>query len=679
MHLIQLLVQVAVVLAVARLVGALFRRFGQPQVVGEMAAGLLLGPSVLGWTLPAVSAALFPPESLPALSVLSQVGLLLFVFLVGVELEPAHLRGRGRTAVATSFASIAAPFALALGAAPFLYGPLAGEGVGFWPFALFLGAAMSVTAFPVLARILTERDLLGTRLGAVAIACAAVDDVSAWALLAAVTAVAKATGPGQLLVLLGGTAAFVAAMLFVVRPLLRRVEALYLTRGRLTNDLLALVLGGLLLAAAATEGLGVHALFGAFLFGAVLPKDRGLVHAITVRIESLTVVLFLPLFFAFTGLRTSVGLLDTPGLWVQALVVLGIAVVGKFAGSALAARATGLAWREASALGILMNTRGLMELVFVTIGLELGVISPALFAMMVLMALVTTFMTTPVLDRLVPARLLRARANGDEARPTILLPVALPSSGPALLDAARALTPPGGADLLALHLTRAADGPLLVAATPDPPDPLAPLRHAAEGAGVAVKTLAFVSRDVGQDIVDVAESRGADLVLMGWHQPILSESILGGAVADVLRRVDADVAVLVARTAAPWTRVLVPYAGTAHDRAALRLARRLAAHEGVTTTLLHVVAPGRSDEAPRLGLADTPGLPEAEGVRRKVVEAADALDAVVVEARAGYDLVVVGASEQWGLRPTLFSRRHERLARGTPATLLIVRGREGEG
>ena len=660
----QLLLQIAVVLAAARLVGLAFRRVGQPQVVGEMVAGILLGPSLFGWAAPGAAAWVFPAASLPALGTLSQTGLVLFMFIVGLELDPKLLRGRGHAAILTSHASIVVPFVLGAALALHLYGHLSDASVSFTAFALFLGAAMSVTAFPVLARILTERNLGGTRVGALTLACAAVDDVTAWCLLAGVIAITRADGPWGVVATLGAASAYVAAMAFGARPLLARLEAYFVSRGRMTQDLLAVVLLLLLASALVTEAIGIHALFGAFLLGAVMPKDRAFVAALSVRVEALTVTFLLPIFFAFTGLRTEIGLLDSTRLWLDAALVLAVAVVGKFAGSALAARAAGLEWREAGALGILMNTRGLMELVFLTIGLELGVISPAVFAMMVLMALVTTFMTTPILNRILPPEAIRRDAAAEGAF-TVVVPVSLPSSGPALLAAASALAPPGAARLFALHVRRADEGAFFERPG-EAPDPLGPLLAAATARGVDVRPLAFVAQDVGASIAEVAEQRGADLVLMGWHQPVLSESLLSGTVYDVFRRTRADVAILVARTFEPWTRVLVPYAGGAHDGAALALARRIAAN-GVETTLLRV----EPTSGAAVALADVPG---ADGLPVKIVRADDAVEAVAREAREGnYSLVVVGASSRWGLEPALFSRRHERLARACPASLLIVR------
>jgi Kef-type K+ transport system membrane component KefB len=385
-------------------------------VMGEMVAGILLGPSLLGWIAPAASRALFPAESLGGLFAISQIGLLVFMFLVGVELNPRLLRGKSHTAIVTSHASIVIPFTLGALLALMLYPRLSDASVGFTGFALFMGAAMSVTAFPVLARILTERGLLGTRVGAVAIACAAVDDVTAWCILAAVVAVVR-TGAGvqPLWITLGGAILFVLAMLFVVRRALRWLPRSFERHGAVTQPMLAAVLIVALLAAWTTERIGVHALFGAFMAGAVLPKDDRLVHAITEKLHDFTVVLLLPLFFAFTGLRTSIRLLEGAEMWGYAALILLVAVVGKWGGSALAARATGMPWREAGAVGLLMNTRGLMELVILNVGLDIGVISPALFAMMVIMALATTFMTSPLLEWIYPRRM--AAAEGAQEEP----------------------------------------------------------------------------------------------------------------------------------------------------------------------------------------------------------------------------------------------------------------------
>lgn len=675
-----LIVQIAVVLVAARGVGWIFRRIHQPQVMGEMVAGILLGPSLLGWVAPGVSAALFPPDSLGFLSALSQVGLLLFMFLIGLELDPKLLRGRGHAALVTSHVSIVAPFFLGSALALYLYPRLSDDSVTFTGFALFMGAAMSITAFPVLARILTERNLLRSRVGAITLACAAVDDVTAWCILAGVIALVRAADVQiPLWLTLAGSATYIGVMLFGARPALRRLEAYYHSRGRLTQDMMALVLLLVLASAWATEWLGIHALFGAFALGAIMPKDRGFVHDLTERLEDVTVVFLLPLFFAFTGLRTSIGLVSGVEMWGYTLLIVAVAVVGKFGGSTLAARVTGLSWREAGALGVLMNTRGLMELVILNIGLEIGVISPALFAMMVLMALVTTFMTTPLLERIYPARLIRREviaADGEEEAYTVVLPVALPSYGPRLLQMAAALAPPPESRLYALHLIRAGEQSLMTTggdALRARNEALQPLLESADRSGVRVRPLSFVSHDPGEDIVAVAHAKGADMILMGWHKPVISRSILSGTVHTVLQRARADVAVYVERQPGPWRRVLVPFIGGAHDRAALELARRLAARGETEVTILHVVGPNRPAGAPRLGASTAVEAAGADHASLKVVPSDDALETAVQEARRGYDLVIIGVSGAWGLESSTFGLQHERLALETASSLLIVR------
>jgi Kef-type K+ transport system membrane component KefB len=403
-----LLVQIVVILVVSRLMGMLFRRIHQPHVIGEMVAGIMLGPSLLGWLAPGLSAQLFPPESLEYLNVLSQIGLILFMFLVGLELDPLLLRGHRHTAIIISHSSIIAPFLLGAVLALYLYPRLSGPPVPFIGFTLFIGAAMSITAFPVLARILAERKMLRSKVGALTIACAAVDDVTAWCILAVVIAIVRAgqtTFPVWLTI--AGSALFVLIMVVAVRPALRYIETRHRRIGRLTESLTTKILLLVLAAAWTTEWLGIHALFGAFVAGAVMPKDHAFVRELTEKLEHLTVAFLLPLFFALAGLRASIGLLNGLPMWFYFSLILIVAVLGKFGGSALAARWSGLAWREAGALGILMNTRGLVELVILSIGFDLGIISPTLYTMMVLMALITTFMTSPLLEQIYPTRLIQ--------------------------------------------------------------------------------------------------------------------------------------------------------------------------------------------------------------------------------------------------------------------------------
>ncbi len=405
-----LVLQIAAILLVARIVGTLFRLIGQPRVVGEMAAGIILGPSLFGWLAPGISAIVFPAASLGYLNALSQVGLVLFMFLVGLALNPNELKGLGHAAILTSHASISVPFVLGGSLALYLYPRLSNGSVTFLSFALFLGAAMSITAFPVLARILTERNLLSTRLGVIAISCAAVDDVSGWCVLAAILVLIRAHNHATPLWLtVAGSAAFAFFVIYAARPLLRCFERSFKRKGLLDDNNVALLILLVLGSALITEWLGIHLLFGAFLLGAVMPKDHDFVRHLLEKFESVTVVLLLPLFFAFSGLRTSIGLVHGARMWFYCALIVSVAVAGKLGGSLIAARTAGMKWREATGIGILMNTRGLMELVILNIGLDIKVISPALFSMMVLMALTTTFMTTPLLELVCPESWLRAQ------------------------------------------------------------------------------------------------------------------------------------------------------------------------------------------------------------------------------------------------------------------------------
>jgi Kef-type K+ transport system membrane component KefB len=398
-----LILQLIAIIGLSRLIGRGARWLGQPLVIAEVVAGIVLGPSLLGQVAPGWMGALFPAESLPGLKLLSQVGLVLFMFLVGLDLDPKMLKGKGRASVAISHTSIVVPFALGAGAgALWLYEKLSDPSVPFLSFVLFMGAAMSITAFPVLARILSERGLMQTRVGAVALTCAAVDDVTAWCLLAFVVSLVRASDLMDAVLTTVLALGYSGFMGVAVRPFLSRLGA-RVAKGRgLTQNVVAVTLLLLLASAWVTEFIGIHALFGAFLFGAIIPKEHGLAEGLAKRVEDVAVVLLLPVFFAFSGLRTQIGLLDSAGAWTTCGAIILLACVGKFGGSTVAARMTGMRWREAGAIGVLMNTRGLMELIVLNLGLDLGVISPTLFTMMVLMALVTTVITTPLLKWIYP-------------------------------------------------------------------------------------------------------------------------------------------------------------------------------------------------------------------------------------------------------------------------------------
>ncbi len=399
----RVLAQIVAIVVVARLIGRVMRRLHQPMVIAEVIAGILLGPSFLGWVAPDVFGAFFPSNSLPVLQTVSLIGLLLFMFIIGMELDFGLLRGRGRTSFVVSNSSIAVPFLLGTLLAVELFAEFSGPGVSLPVFCLFMGSAMSVTAFPVLARILAEQSLLRTREGALAIACAALNDITAWCVLAFVVAMVRSSGWSSAFATTLVAAVYVVVMWRGVRPLIAKLDDRLNAAGLVSHDVIAAVLVLALLSAWATELIGVHALFGAFVFGAILPRGI-LTRTLMERLEALVVVILLPLFFAYSGLRTQIGLLASASDWIACAAIIMAACVGKFGGTTVAARATGSDWREATALGVLMNTRGLMELIVLNIGLDLGVLSPRLFTMMVLMALGTTFMTTPLLRAILGRR-----------------------------------------------------------------------------------------------------------------------------------------------------------------------------------------------------------------------------------------------------------------------------------
>ena len=393
-----LLMQIIVIVITARLFGFLFNKINQPAVIGEIVAGIVLGPSVIGLLFPQFSHFIFPVASLGNLQFLSQVGLVLFMFVIGMELDLSVVAKQAFGAVVISHASIIIPYTLGMGLAFFLYNEFAPANISFLSFALFMGIAMSITAFPVLARIIQEKGLTKTKLGALALTCAAADDVTAWCILAAVIAIVKAGSSVSALYTIAVAICYVLMMLFVIKPLLKKLGNEYAKTETIKKSVMAFVFILLLISAYSTEIIGIHALFGAFLAGVVMPPQLQFRKMVINKIEDVSIVLLLPLFFVFTGLRTQIGLLSNAHLWITCAWIILIAVAGKFGGSTLSAKIVGQSWKDSLSIGALMNTRGLMELIVLNIGYDLGILSPEIFAMLVLMALITTFMTGPALD-----------------------------------------------------------------------------------------------------------------------------------------------------------------------------------------------------------------------------------------------------------------------------------------
>ncbi|UWY28924.1 cation:proton antiporter [Flavobacterium sp. TR2] len=540
-----LLAQIVTIILVARLFGWFFRKIGQPSVIGEMIAGIVLGPSLVGMYFPEFSAALFPKESLGNLQFLSQIGLILFMFVIGMELDLKVLKNKAHDAVVISHASIVIPFALGLSLAYFIYETYAPMGVEFSSFGLFMGIAMSITAFPVLARIVQERGMQKTKLGTIAITCAAADDITAWCILAVVIAIVKAGSLSSSLYVIGMAILYVIIMLKIVRPFLKRVGDLNATRESLNKPVVAIFFITLLISSYASELIGIHALFGAFLAGAIMPENNKFRNIFIEKVEDVSIIVLLPLFFVFTGLRTQIGLLNDPELWKITGLIILVAVVGKFFGSALAAKFMGQNWKDSLSIGALMNTRGLMELVVLNIGYDLGVLSAEIFTMMVIMALITTFMTGPALDFIGFVFKDKATAVpeeiGTKSKYKILLSFSTPEKGKKLLQMANSLVKKQGDNSIvtAMHLSLSTEVHSFDIKEHER-KMLVPVIEESQRLNQNVVSLFKVSNDIDSDIIDTANQGEYDLLLIGLGQSIFDGTLLGKILGFTTRIVNPD-------------------------------------------------------------------------------------------------------------------------------------------
>ncbi|MDQ3465354.1 MAG: cation:proton antiporter [Actinomycetota bacterium] len=651
------ILDIAVIIIAARLFGRAARAIRQPAVVGEIVAGIALGPSLLGALPGDLDQVLFPGDVRPYLYILAQLGLILFMFIVGLELDVALIKGRERVAGAISLCSVVLPFSLGAGLTLILH-PLhdevAGEPVSLLALALFIGVAMSITAFPVLARILGDRGMHRTPAGVLTLACAAFDDILAWTLLAFVVAVAQGESPFDVVRIVALTALFAAAMFLGVKPLLRRLTYWHQAAGRLTPDVLAVVLIGVLLSSYATDQIGIHSIFGAFIFGAIMPREGAadLTRDILERLEQVSVLLLLPVFFVIAGLGTDIGGLGFDGLWQLALIMT-VAIGGKFLGAFGGARMLGLSGRQSSVIGVLMNTRGLTELVILQIGRDLGVLDDELFTMLVLMALVTTAMTEPLLRLAYPERILRRDIEAAE-RASLGIP-----------DSYQVLTvvdEPGrahrlvelGCDLLGnespsgLVLDRLVPAPrsqlelgtgLLpdLAAMASAVDELKQLTPTASERGVATNVLSRFSSDPWADLASQAEIVDADVVLVSeaWSAARTD----GPTTADAVARTVVTVRLGAADDGSASGRPVVVAADLSADgRTALRLAAQVAIQREAALWVIDASGTGRggrrlttaAEQIRRTGL-------DVRLVTREEAAGADA-SALVVPAGAGTEL-----------------------------------------
>ncbi len=540
-----LLAQIITIILVARLFGWICKKIGQPSVIGEIIAGIVLGPSLIGHYFPEMSAVLFPKDSLGNLQFLSQIGLILFMFVIGMELDLKSLKNKAHDAVVISHASIIIPFALGLGLAYFIYPSFAPTGIAFTSFGLFLGISMSITAFPVLARIVQERGMHKTKLGTIAITCAAADDVTAWCILAAVIAIVKAGSFVSSLYVIGLAICYVLLMLKVVRPFLKRVGDINSTKESLSKPVVAIFFLTLLLSSYASELIGIHALFGAFMAGAIMPDTAKFRSIFIEKVEDVSVVILLPLFFVFTGLRTQIGLLEDADLWKTTGLIILVAVVGKFFGSALASKVVGHNWKDSLSIGALMNTRGLMELVVLNIGYDLGVLTAEVFTMMVIMALVTTFMTGPALDLINYIFKKRTQYDADalvnKNKYKILLSFATAEKGIALLKVANGLVKKQTANsvVTAMHLSLSSELHSFDLKDYEK-EVFLPILNESEQLNQQLFTQFKVSNDINSEIIETATKGDYDLLLIGLGQSIFEGTLLGKVLGFTTRIINPD-------------------------------------------------------------------------------------------------------------------------------------------
>jgi len=526
-----LLAQIVTIIFVARFFGWICRKIGQPTVIGEMLAGIALGPSLFGAYFPDLFPVLFPQESIVNLKFLSQIGLIFFMFVVGMELDLKVLRTKVKEAFIISHTSIIISYALGLGLATLLYKEFAPKGVHFMSFGLFMGVAMSIAAFPVLARIVQERGLQKTKIGALVITCAAIDDITAWCLLAAVIAIVKAGSVASSLYIIAMAIGYIALMLVLVRPFLKHIGDLYNSAEKITKPVVAIFFVTLLISSYLTEIIGIHALVGAFVAGVIMPDNMKFRNIFIEKVEDVSLVVLLPLFFVVTGLNTKIGLLNTEYLWKTTGIIVLVAVGAKFLSSTLTAKYVGQNWRDSLTLGALMNTRGLMELIVLNIGLELGVLSPKIFAMMVIMALSTTFMTGPALnliDFIFKKRKNIVPNNPDNLEYKVLVSFENPEDGKHLLKVAN--------NFISLDEEKQSITAMYISSTNEvnpykieeyERESFKPVLKEASKLNRKVETLFKASRDIDSDIVEVGNKGEFDLVLINIGSSIFEGTLLG--------------------------------------------------------------------------------------------------------------------------------------------------------
>jgi Kef-type K+ transport system membrane component KefB/nucleotide-binding universal stress UspA family protein len=691
------LIEILVVIGASRLMGLAFRAIKQPLVIGEIVAGIMLGPSFLGAVWPDATAWLFPPATSTILEVLAQIGLIFFMFLIGLELDPKYLQGKVRVAFFTSIIGIVLPFLMAGLLALWLYPMAKGGTTSLAAFTLFLGSALSITAFPVLARIISESNLQTTRIGTLALTCAAVDDVIAWCLLALAIAVAHTDS------IVGAIPTIIQSLLYIGwmftggRWLLRTLSAHYDRSGKVSQLMLAGIYMAVVTSALITEFIGIHFIFGAFLLGAAMPKNPGMVRDIAQKTEDFVLIFLLPVFFVYSGLKTKIGLIDTPYLWLVCGIILAVAILGKYVGVYFTARFFGLGTRESSALGWLMNTRGLTELIVLNIGLKMGVINDLLFAMLVIMALTTTFMTSPLIEWVYPKKLIREQSRTDsqpEILPAVtyrvLVPVANPKTQKSLVELAVSIArnDEEASLIQPLSLIELEEDYLYQSSPAEAERLLKQQRQRLHelietidpaAARSSIQPIVQIGYNVAKKTATLAAVDRPDLILLGWHRSAFSPDKLGGRVRQILATAPADVAVFVdseiPQPDRDYDRLLVAYTANTHDDLALELALRMLFNDDRRQLYLlqaSPIAPTVSESSYDMNQlianlpSDVRGRIQMENAHGDLMEA-------VVNASKNADLTIAGTSRSWGVQRHTLGRYTDELALRCHSPLLITR------
>ena len=561
-----LILQLIIIMLVARLMGYLFQLIGQPLVVGEIVAGIILGPSVLGILAPQIIGYLFPVHSVEILQQLSQLGLIFFMFIIGMELDTHSFKKSANAAILISIANIVIPFISGIFLAYYLYNDFAYKNIPFTSFALFMGTTMSITAFPILARIVQERKLTKTVVGTMAISVAAIGDVVAWCILAVVIAVVKAGDISHSFLTIGLSIVYIFFMFYLIKPLMFRIGRVYTSRETMSKPIVALIFLLILMSSLLTEAIGIHALFGAFLAGVVMPDNLNFKRVFTEKIEDISLVILLPLFFVSTGLRTEIGLINSTHMWVVCSLITLTAIIGKFGGTLFASRYSGLGWGHSLSLGVLMNAKGLMELIVLNIGYDLGILSPEIFAMLVIMALATTLITGPGLN-IINHFYTESQTKGPgEKAFKIMLSFANPKMGSTLLNLAYqiAFRASEETSFTALHISPRSD------LSPDDArifekESFAPIRKMADSHKLSLNTVYRNTNEISSEILQTCRKEKPDFLILGSARSIFSTDILGGILKRIINETECDVLIFNERNFRALKSVLLVYFGNGDD------------------------------------------------------------------------------------------------------------------